>query len=167
MLQPVAAAPHIVATWDEALSAVRARSTDLHIALDEIERNDAAWRQALAASLPQLNGSGNMTFNMLRDRPCSSGVCSSTPVPNALTYGASVTLTQPLFAPRTWHLTRTAKMGIDSDPCAVTDAHLKVRGVEALRVVDASVMPNITSGNTNAPTMMIAEKAADAIRAEN
>ena len=53
MLQPVAPAQHLVATWDEALSALRARSTDLRIALDEIERSDAQWRQTLAASLRQ------------------------------------------------------------------------------------------------------------------
>ncbi len=59
-----------------------------------------------------------------------------------------------------FHPTCTAKMGADSDPLAVTDARLRVRGVEALRVVDASVMPRITSGNTNSPTVMIAEKGA-------
>jgi choline dehydrogenase len=59
-----------------------------------------------------------------------------------------------------FHPVSTAKMGIDSDPMAVVDAQLRVRGVSGLRVADASVMPTITSGNTNSPTMMIAEKAA-------
>jgi len=59
-----------------------------------------------------------------------------------------------------FHPVGTAKMGIDSDPMAVTDDRLRVRGVTGLRVVDASVMPAITSGNTNSPTMMIADRAA-------
>jgi choline dehydrogenase-like flavoprotein len=59
-----------------------------------------------------------------------------------------------------FHPVGTAKMGRDTDPRAVVDATLRVIGLDRLRVIDASVMPAITSGNTNAPTMMIAEKGA-------
>jgi choline dehydrogenase len=59
-----------------------------------------------------------------------------------------------------FHPVGTCKMGRDSDPLAVLDARLAVRGIAGLRVVDASAMPTITSGNTNAPTLMLAERAA-------
>lgn len=62
-----------------------------------------------------------------------------------------------------YHASGTAKMGPDSDPMAVVDRQLRVKGIDGLRVVDASVMPTVTSGNTNAATMMIAAKAADHI----
>ncbi len=62
-----------------------------------------------------------------------------------------------------FHPVGTAKMGRDGDPMAVVDARLRVVGIEGLRVADASVMPSITSGNTNSPTMMIAEKGATMI----
>ena len=63
-----------------------------------------------------------------------------------------------------FHPVGTCKMGRDGDPLAVLDARLAVRGVAGLRVADASAMPNITSGNTNAPTLMLAERAAAWLR---
>ncbi len=62
-----------------------------------------------------------------------------------------------------FHPVGTAKMGQASDPLAVVDERLRVHGVEGLRIIDASVMPTITSGNTNTPTAMIAEKGAQMV----
>jgi choline dehydrogenase len=63
-----------------------------------------------------------------------------------------------------YHASCTCKIGADNDPMAVLDANCRVRGVDGLRVVDSSIFPVITNGNLNAPTIMVAEKAADIIR---
>lgn len=63
-----------------------------------------------------------------------------------------------------YHPTCTCKMGADNDPMAVVDPQLRVRGVDGLRICDSSVMPSLIGSNTNAPTIMIGEKAADLVR---
>jgi choline dehydrogenase len=66
-----------------------------------------------------------------------------------------------------FHPVGTAKMGPESDPMAVVDQYCRVRGVEGLRVTDASVMPNIVRANTNVTCIMIGEGVADWMRAED
>jgi choline dehydrogenase len=63
-----------------------------------------------------------------------------------------------------YHPSCTVKLGADDDPMAVLDSECRVRGCEGLRVVDSSIFPVITNGNLNAPSMMVAERAADLIR---
>ena len=68
------------------------------------------------------------------------------------------------FTSTFYHTVGTCKMGPDNDPTAVVDPQLRLRGVKGLRIVDTSVIPKITSGNTNAPVIMVAEKASDIIK---
>ncbi|KAL7296389.1 hypothetical protein TKK_0010402 [Trichogramma kaykai] len=65
-----------------------------------------------------------------------------------------------------WHPSGTCKMGPKTDANAVVDSNLKIHGIKSLRVIDASIMPLITRGNTNAPTIMIGEKGADMIKSD-
>ena len=88
---------------------------------------------------------------------------------NEINPGADITSDEALDAfvrdktDTAYHPSSTCKMGSEKDPMAVVDNKMRVFGMQNLRVVDASVMPSVTTGNLNAPTIMIAEKAADII----
>ena len=98
-------------------------------------------------------------------RPALAGYCGRELAPGGeVRTDEEVTAWLRASAMTTFHPVGTCKMGID--PMAVVDARLKVHGIEGLRVADASVMPVIPSGNTNAPAIMIGERAAEFVRGE-
>ncbi len=82
----------------------------------------------------------------------------------AITSDADIDAWVRANAESAYHPTGTCKMGADDDPLAVLDPACRVRGIDGLRVVDSSIFPSITNGNLNAPSIMVAEKGADAIR---
>ncbi|XP_045771193.1 glucose dehydrogenase [FAD, quinone]-like [Maniola jurtina] len=91
------------------------------------------------------------------------------PIADCLKYGpfgsdAYFACQAQMFTFTIYHQAGTCKMGLESDPSSVVDPRLRVHGIAKLRVIDASVMPVITSSHTNAPTYMIAEKGADMIK---
>ena len=73
-------------------------------------------------------------------------------------------VTSALIGATIFHPSGTCSMGPAQNPMSVVDARLRVHGIQGLRVVDCSVMPTLVSGNTNAPVVMMAEKAADLIK---
>ena len=109
MLAPIAPPPHQVSNWQEALSSLKARSTDLKIALAEVERSQGQWREALAASLPTITATGNVTGNLLRQNVCGlGGICTT--IPDAASAVGTLTVSQPILALRAWNSAGTAKV---------------------------------------------------------
>ena len=116
MLAPVPAARREIATWQEALTHVRARSVELRIALEDVTRAEAQWRSALAGALPSLNASGTFTNQFITNETkqvagVGAGgvpVFSTVRTPFPTFVSGSITLSQPLFAPRAWWAIGTA-----------------------------------------------------------
>ena len=100
----------------------------------------------------------------LVDQPAFTGICGAEIFPGAAVQEDSdLDRCLDSHLATQWHLSGTARMGASTDTGAVVDPKGKVHGIAALRVVDASIMPAATNGNTNSPTLMIAEKLSDAI----
>ena len=100
----------------------------------------------------------------LVDQPAFTGLCGAEIFPGAAAQAdADLDRCLDSHLATQWHLSGTARMGASTDTGAVVDPQGRVHGIAALRVVDASIMPAATNGNTNSPTLMIAEKLSDAI----
>lgn len=142
MLVPVPRAPIEIPTWERALEHVRARSTDLRVAAEEIERAEAQSRTALAAALTTVNGQATYTHNLITNPSLQfargpNGELSTqpvrTPFPNYVTGGVS--LVQPIFAPRAWYAIGTADRTADSARLSFDDVKRQI----ALNVANAIV----------------------------
>jgi outer membrane protein TolC len=108
MLAPLPPPRRTVATWDEVLSLVRARSTDLRLAFDEVEKAEGQSRIALAGALTQVNATGTLTHNFLQGSyPVSA--TATVPYPSMDVLAGQIGLVQPLFAPRAWYAVGTAR----------------------------------------------------------
>lgn len=138
MLAPVAPPAVSIKTWDDALSHVRARSTDLRIAYEEVTRAEGQSRIALAAALPTINVTGTATHNFItKDTYVPTGITTGRTVtsPTESFANGGVTLTQPLLALRAWHTIGTAHAAEDAAKLSVED----IKRTIALNVSNAMV----------------------------
>jgi multidrug efflux system outer membrane protein len=138
MLKPVPRAKAEIASWDDALRYVRARSTDLRIAVEDVTRAEAQQRTALAGALPSLNGTASFTHNLITNQTVQFAGGTSvkpveTPYPNYLT--GSLVAVQPLLALRAWHAIGTARVAKDAAKLSLDDAKRLI----ALSVANAIV----------------------------
>jgi multidrug efflux system outer membrane protein len=112
MLTPLPAPRRTLGSWEEALTLVRARSTDLRTAFDEVERAEGQSRIALAGALTQINATGSLTYNFLQGSyPVSPGV--SLAYPTRTVAAGQIGLVQPVLSPRAWFAIGTARRGED------------------------------------------------------
>jgi multidrug efflux system outer membrane protein len=120
MLEPLPPPRRTVGTWEEALSLVRARSTDLRLAFDEVEKAEGQSRIALAGALTQINATGSLTHNFLQGSyPLAPGVNLAYPTRNVL--AGQIGLVQPIFSPRAWYAVGTAHRTEDAARMTLED----------------------------------------------
>jgi outer membrane protein TolC len=120
MLEPLPPPRHTVATWEEVLTLVRARSTDLRIAFDEVEKAEGQSRIALAGALTQINATGSLTHNFLQGTyPISPSQSFAYPTRNVL--AGQIGLVQPVFSPRAWYAVGTAHRAEDAARMTLED----------------------------------------------
>ncbi|MGL4560534.1 MAG: GMC oxidoreductase, partial [Afipia sp.] len=108
---------------------------------------------------------GFKTTKRLLDAPALKAIQTSDPFTAGVESDDQIREALRARTDTVYHPVGTCKMGVN-DPMAAVDPTLKVYGIEGLRIADASIMPEVIGGNTNAPTIMIGEKAADMIKAE-
>lgn len=120
MLEPLPPPRRTVATWEDVLSLVRARSADLRLAFDEVEKAEGQSRIALAGALTQLNATGSVTRNFLQGSyPIGPGTTLTYPTTNVL--AGQIGLVQPAFAPRAWYAVGTARRAEDAARMTLED----------------------------------------------
>jgi outer membrane protein TolC len=124
MLRPAPRAKREVATWDEALRYLRSRSTELHIAVQEVARAEGQQRVALAGMLPTVTGIGTYTRNLItsvstQNALVSVGSATSSVAPDYVE--GAIALVQPLFAPRAWYALHTASLEIEKEKLELDD----------------------------------------------
>lgn len=146
LLAPIPPAPHLLNSFHDALKTISARSTDLAIAEQEIERAEGQSRQALAAALTTVNGSVSITQSLLGGTMTTlSG--NNTTTSNGPTVGASLSASQPILAPRAWYGIKTAKLNVKAVQQSVDDKRRTVLAQVASSIVSVYTAERVAEIN--------------------
>jgi outer membrane protein TolC len=150
LLDPPAPAPRVLAHWQDALRLVRGRSTDLVVAVQEIERAEGRWREALGRALPMLTADGSVRHHLIRNEgqrfDSGSGTVVTETLPPTPVVTGSVSLSQPILAVREWYSIGTAERAIEASRLRAEDARRLILGSVAgalLAVVTAERLTDV------------------------
>ena len=148
-LAPVPPAPHVLASWREALTLIANRSVDVAVAMQEIQRAEGLARQALALALPTITATGSITGQIITGTiivPPQPGFSVPSTNPSLL---ATLSASQPILAPRAWYGIKTADMGITSSRLSVEDKRRTVLAVVASSIVAVFTSERVVEINRN------------------